>query len=70
MRTVTQATDVFDALGGIAKVAEITGTTYNAACNWKSFNRFPSRTFLLLQSELDTKGLRADPSLWGMEKPR
>jgi hypothetical protein len=70
MRELKTAAEVFEALGGIAGVAKIAGTSYNAASNWKSFNRFPARTFLLIQSELDALGLRADPALWGMEKPR
>jgi hypothetical protein len=60
------AQEVFDALGGTAKVAELTGVKYNAASNWKSFNRFPARTFLSLQSALEAKGLRAAPELWNM----
>jgi hypothetical protein len=70
MRELKTAADVFDALGGIAKVAELTGVKYNAASNWKSFNRFPARTLLLIQTELDAMGLRADPDLWGMLRPR
>jgi hypothetical protein len=70
MRELQTVAEVFEALGGIAEVARIAGTSYNAASNWKSFNRFPPKTFLLLQTELDAMGLRADPDLWGMEKPR
>jgi hypothetical protein len=70
MRELQTVAEVFEALGGIAKVAELTGVRYNAASNWKSFNRFPARTFLLIQTELDAMGLRADPDLWGMLRPR
>ena len=68
MRNLTTASEVFEELGGVTKVAEIVGCKYNTASNWKSFNRFPARTFLAIQSALDERDLRADPELWGMAR--
>jgi hypothetical protein len=58
--------DVFDALGGTAAVALITGRKYSAAFNWRKFNRFPANTFRDLQKALAAKGHTAPDSLWGM----
>ncbi len=69
MDTQTQlltAVDVIDALGGTKAVAEMTGRTYNAAHNWRAFDRFPANTFLTIQRALDERGASAPSELWGM----
>jgi hypothetical protein len=58
--------EVIEALGGTKAVAEMTGRTYNAAANWRVFNRFPANTFVLMQTELVKRGLSAPVALWGM----
>lgn len=63
---LTTTAAVMDALGGIDKVAELTGSGYKAAANWKAFPKFPSRTFVVMTAELERLGLRAPVSLWGM----
>lgn len=65
-RELTSAAEVMDALGGIDATARIAGARYKAAANWKSFNRFPSRTFVTLTRALRERGLCAPASLWGM----
>jgi hypothetical protein len=57
---------VMDALGGISAVAELTGSRYKAAANWKAFDTFPAKHFLVMTRELKRRGKVAPPSLWGM----
>lgn len=57
---------VIDELGGIASVAALTGRTYNAASNWRSFDNFPPDTFVVLRAELEKRGKTAPISLWRM----
>lgn len=59
------ATDVIEALGGVASVAEMIQTTYRAAHNWKQRDAFPAHTYVTLRRELDARGYVADDSLWG-----
>lgn len=68
MRILRNTSDVFEALGGTAEVAEIAGATYSAAHNWKAFGRFPPRKYVVLQRELARMGLAAPDSLWGMDE--
>lgn len=65
-RELTTTTEVVKELGGIAAVAELTGSQYKAAANWKSFDRFPAKHFLVMTRELKRRGKSAPPSLWGM----
>ena len=65
-RELETTAEVMEALGGINAVAEITGQKYKAAANWKAFEAFPSRTYLVMTQELARKGLRAPASLWRM----
>lgn len=57
---------VMDKLGGTAAVASLTGRKYGAAHNWKSFETFPSNTYLVMQQALRERGFEAPASLWGM----
>ena len=66
MQSLGTTKDVMDALGGTAAVAKITGRTYNAAHNWRSFDRFPANTFVVMSRALRAKGLNAPAELWGM----
>lgn len=59
-------TDVLDALGGSAAVAEMMGLANNAVSNWKKRETFPPKTHLVLMRELKARGLNAPDSLWGM----
>ncbi len=63
---LTTTTAVIEALNGTRAVAELTGSTYAAAFNWRSFDTFPSKTFVVMSEALAAKGLSASPSLWGM----
>jgi len=59
-------TAVIEALGGTRAVAKLTGSTYAAAFNWRSFETFPSKTFIVMSDALAAAGMSASPSLWGM----
>ena len=68
--TVLQSADkVVDALGGPTAVAKITHKSVQAVSNWKRTGRLAPDTFLVLTVELDSRGYRADPSLWGIRAP-
>ena len=63
---LTAADAVIDALGGGRAVAELAGTSHQTVCNWRSFGKFPARTYLLFKHALAARELTAPPSLWGM----
>jgi hypothetical protein len=68
---LTSTASVMDVLGGTSKVAELTGRTYPAAYNWRSFETFPSDTYVALQAALRAKRKYSAPdSLWGMVPAR
>ena len=68
---LTSTATVMDALGGTQAVADLTGRTYAAAFNWRSFKAFPSNTYLVMTAALAEKGAGAPDSLWGMvEAPK
>ena len=66
MTELATAAEIFDKLGGVRAVAELTGRTYDAAWNWKRFARFPSNTYSVMTSALRAKGCTAPASLWRM----
>jgi len=66
LKTLETTAEIVEALGGIAKVAELTGRSYNAAANWVTAPTFPADTFVLLKAELRKLGFIAPPSLWRM----
>jgi len=57
---------IIDALGGIAAMAELTGTSANGVYNWRSGPQFPADTYLLIKSELKKIGKDAPDFLWPM----
>jgi hypothetical protein len=65
-RELTSTVSVFEALGGTQVVADLTGRTYKAAFNWRSFKTFPSDTYIVLTTALREAGYAAPDSLWGM----
>jgi len=57
--------EVFEALGGIQAVADLTGRDYSAAAQDNRLGKFPSRTYKIMTEALAAKGRRAPASLWG-----
>jgi hypothetical protein len=68
-RELKSTSEIVDVLGGISSVARLTGSKYNAACNWKAALTFPSNTYVAMTTALKAKGYRAPASLWGMKEP-
>jgi hypothetical protein len=68
-RFLSSPKDVIHALGGVHRVAELTGRKYKAAWNWTTFKTFPTDTYLVLTRALAKQGRKASPSLWGMTEP-
>ena len=66
MAQLNTTSDVMDALGGNASVAEMTGRTPKAVSNWRKFTAFPSNTFVILKSALALRGHTAPDALWNM----
>ena len=66
--TLTTERDVIAALGGIQAVAELTGESYGAVCNWLS-RGFPARFYAIMTDALAAKGIAAKRVLWGQVEP-
>ena len=66
MSELQSAPAVIEALGGLSAVAALTGSGYKAVANWKSFGAFPPRTYVIMTTALNERGLKAPASLWGM----
>jgi hypothetical protein len=66
---VTTIEVVIAALGGVAGVTRLTGRSPQAVANWRALGRFAANLFLLMNSELESQGLSADPALWGQMTP-
>lgn len=59
---------VIDTLGGNNAVSRLTGRSYNAVCNWRSFKDFPPSLYILMSQALAERGFTVSPDLWAMEK--
>lgn len=68
MVTLHSVKDVVAALGGPTETARIAKSGANNVWNWKSTNKFPADSYLLLSEELKARDLYAPPSLWGMRE--
>lgn len=69
MEELSTTSDVLDALGGNAAVADLTGSKAKAVWNWRKFETFPSNTYVAMKQALLAKGKTAPASLWGMKQP-
>ena len=66
-KALSTAEEIFHVLGGIGSVAELTGSKYTAAWNWRRTGSFPPRTFVLMRQELERRGYSAPAELWRMQ---
>ena len=69
MLELNTTSEVLDALGGNAGVAELTGSKPKAVLNWRSFDKFPANTYAVMIAALQERGKTAPASLWGMKQP-
>ncbi|MFA7280817.1 MAG: hypothetical protein WC100_12040 [Sterolibacterium sp.] len=67
MLELNTTSEVLDALGGNAGVAELTGSKPKAVWNWRSFDKFPANTYAVMIAALQERGKTAPASLWGMK---
>lgn len=58
--------EVSAALGGPARVSELTGASYKRCWDWTKDDTFPSHYYVVMTFELKKRRLKAPPSLWGM----
>ena len=65
-RELTSAEEIFETLGGIQSVAELTNSGYRAAFNWKATGAFPPKTFVAISEALRRQNCTAPSDLWGM----
>jgi hypothetical protein len=63
---LSTAAEIIEKLGGISTVGTLTNSGYRAVWNWKASNKFPARTFVVIDYELRKQGHIAPTSLWGM----
>lgn len=67
---LTSVNAVIDALGGTTVVASLFGFRRpTPVSNWRVRGSFPSDKYLVMQAELNRRGLTAPPWLWGMAEP-
>ena len=67
MATLNTTSDVIDAIGGVAVVADLFSVTEKAVKHWK-YGQFPAHTYLDILEELGKRGLMADVSLWNFTR--
>lgn len=70
MQQVRSPAEVIEILGGVAPVADLTGRSYDATWNWKTWKHFPPDTYLVLTDALNKRGYEAPASLWRMVEPQ
>ena len=59
--------EVVEELGGAQAVKDLTKRASSSVVPvWKYRGKFPPNTFVVLQSALEARGLRAPSKLWGM----
>jgi hypothetical protein len=63
-RTLFKVTDVINALGGTKAVAAMFDLKEAAISVWRVNNAMPPHTFTKIASELLSRGMTADMSLW------
>lgn len=66
LKELTSAEAVFEELGGIQAVADLTGSGYRAVFNWKAADAFPAKTYVTVIDALREHGCCAPASLFGM----
>ena len=58
------ASDLIDALGGTARVAEIANVGMSAVSNWRKFDRLPPRLYLRISAVARDRGIEVPERLF------
>jgi ATP phosphoribosyltransferase regulatory subunit len=58
------ASDLIDALGGTAAVADIADVGMSAVSNWRKFDRLPPRLYLRIAAAARERGIEAPEHLF------
>lgn len=66
MKMLLTTDDVLNALGNNREAADLLGVRYNSITNWRTFGHFPPDTYVMIQEELEARGLTAPDHLWKM----
>ena len=69
---LSSARDIIEKIGGKdgnGPIAVLTGRKTQHVTNWKSEDRLPADTFLIVSAKLAELGYRASPKLWGITEP-
>lgn len=69
LQPLTTTDEIIDKLDGNPGVAALTGRDAGAVSNWRSREKFPPDTILVITEALKAKGFTAPPSLWGVMEP-
>lgn len=69
MRELKSVDEAIEVLGGLTKAAAFVGRRAQHAYNWRAADRFPAKTFPVLQKELENRGCIASSELWGIKAP-
>lgn len=70
MKTLKTVRGVITALGGAARVAELTDRGLTAVSNWQCRDgRLPAWSYLVIMEALKARGYDAPAQLWGMAAP-
>lgn len=59
--------EVFDELGGLHGLVELTGSNAKAVDAWKRHDRFPWKMYPIITGELTTRGKAAPSDIFGMK---
>jgi hypothetical protein len=68
LQILDSADQVFEALGGPAGVAELTGSKSPRVSNWKASGSFPPAMYGLMIDALNARGKTAPRALWRMKQ--
>ena len=66
---INSVSEVFTALGENQGMEALTGSKASTISMWRSVDRFPTNTYLIITGALRAIGKTAPASLWGMKEP-
>ena len=70
METLSDSSQVIDALGGTRSVKKLTGAKSDQLVfHWRKSGRITAKHFLVMTEALERIGKKADPAIWGINEP-